>query len=66
MAAGALVGQGLGQAARCSLDYQEVHLKAAAFPRASRKPDPWANGLEARSGIADGSAFTTRAGRTRL
>ena len=40
-----------------SLKCEEVHLKADACPRAGRRPDPWANGLEARIGIGQWLRF---------
>lgn len=40
-----------------SLKYEEVRLKAGACPRAGRRPDPWANGLEARTGIGQWLRF---------
>ena len=44
----ALVGQRVRRALWRSLKCEEVHLKAGACPRAGRRPDLWANGLEAR------------------
>jgi putative transposase len=34
-----------------SLKYEAAHLKAGACPRAGRRLDPWAKGVEARIGI---------------
>jgi hypothetical protein len=38
------------------LKYEEVHLKAGACPQAGRRPDPWANNLEAAAS-ANGSVL---------